>query len=588
MQAITLSPFLSSLGYAITASLWQMAFLWLFYQLLIKAFKQQASYRHNVAVLLQFAGFAWFCSTLHFYYQQYNGFTKFSLPQDQVITTSLITSNWKTFLYNTMVWAEQVLPYLSIAYLLVLTILLVQWIQAYKTIQLFKKTSTEKMDIEWRLFVNKMAARLGIQQKVSVYTSATVSTPITFGFFKPVILIPLASINRLTVSQMEAVLLHELAHIRRHDYLLNLLLSVIDTILFFNPFSRLLSKAILREREHSCDDWVLQFKYQPSTYAAALLTIACNKAPLLALPLVNQQDLLQRVRRMLGEPKAKYQYTKKLFMLVFITIFLGGIFTALRSTKSSSQQQAGKQVVKQPMAATIKNPLYNPAFFLTNTLQKELNTQVEYLNKNGHPTYVELPLTQAETALEVVIEEVNNIRPKPKLVAGLKKDTIAQTIATATFTTDESWGNQIATVQQSIENAAIEMQKNYWIEEANTYWSNVMPALETFQLPEDLSTTILSQNLPRIQQKISGLPLYERKMAGEKVKIAMQQLQIRTDSLRAAKRNKIITTKAIRATAVQDLQAIPLPPQKTPKKASSYTIIITNDDESSIAITIEL
>jgi len=100
-----------------------------------------------------------------------------------------------------------------------------------------------------------------LRKKVSIYLSWKINCPLTIGFLKPVILIPVAAVNYLTPEQMEAVILHELAHIKRADYFLFLLQSVIDKIFFFNIFSKMLGDIIERERENACDDWVLQFKY---------------------------------------------------------------------------------------------------------------------------------------------------------------------------------------------------------------------------------------------------------------------------------------------------------------------------------------
>jgi len=106
---------------------------------------------------------------------------------------------------------------------------------------------------------------------------------------------------------MEAVLLHEMAHIRRADYLINLMLTAIETFLFFNPFTQLLSKTIRHERENCCDDWVLQFQYNATSYAEALLRIAyLQSSPALAMNAASgKNDLLSRVKRMLNQKRKK-------------------------------------------------------------------------------------------------------------------------------------------------------------------------------------------------------------------------------------------------------------------------------------------
>ena len=87
------------------------------------------------------------------------------------------------------------------------------------------------------------------------------------------IYLPVAAINHLSPHQIEAVLLHELSHIKRFDYLINLITRIIQTILYFNPFVRAFASIIEREREKNCDEIVLQFQYEPHGYASALLAL---------------------------------------------------------------------------------------------------------------------------------------------------------------------------------------------------------------------------------------------------------------------------------------------------------------------------
>ena len=108
---------------------------------------------------------------------------------------------------------------------------------------------TNDISTKWKTFVAETSNRLNIKKDVAIKISKSITTPLTIGFIKPIILIPIASINNLTAAQLEAVLLHELAHIKRQDYLINLLLMMIDVLMFFNPFSKCISNQINIERE---------------------------------------------------------------------------------------------------------------------------------------------------------------------------------------------------------------------------------------------------------------------------------------------------------------------------------------------------
>ena len=125
----------------------------------------------------------------------------------------------------------------------------------------------------WTKRMATLKVELGIVKEVSFQFSENVLVPFTMGFLKPVILFPLSAINQLSTEQVEAILLHELAHIKRHDYLMNILQRLMEIILFFNPVSWMLAREIKTEREFSCDDLVLLHTKKPLIYARALAII---------------------------------------------------------------------------------------------------------------------------------------------------------------------------------------------------------------------------------------------------------------------------------------------------------------------------
>ena len=96
-----------------------------------------------------------------------------------------------------------------------------------------------------------------ISRPVRLLESAIAEVPVVIGYLKPVILIPAGLLANLPVDQVEAILLHELAHIRRADYLVNLLQTMVESLLFYHPAVWWISHVIRTEREHCCDDFVL-------------------------------------------------------------------------------------------------------------------------------------------------------------------------------------------------------------------------------------------------------------------------------------------------------------------------------------------
>ena len=110
------------------------------------------------------------------------------------------------------------------------------------------------LDDKWRQSLRRLCGQLRIRRPVRLLESALVDVPMVIGWLRPVILLPASALSGLTPQQLEAIIAHELAHIRRHDYLINLLQSLIETLLFYHPAVWWVSRQIRREREHCCDD----------------------------------------------------------------------------------------------------------------------------------------------------------------------------------------------------------------------------------------------------------------------------------------------------------------------------------------------
>ncbi|MCE2541062.1 MAG: M56 family metallopeptidase [Acidobacteria bacterium] len=155
----------------------------------------------------------------------------------------------------------------------------------------------------WQATAARLAARLGLVDAVRVVESRLVGTPTVVGWMRPIVLLPVAALANLTPAQVEAILAHELAHVRRHDYLVNLLQSFGETVLFFHPAVWWVSGRIRAEREHCCDDVALLVSGDRVGYASALAALEEWRGGE-AAPALGAADgpLGGRVRRILGRP----------------------------------------------------------------------------------------------------------------------------------------------------------------------------------------------------------------------------------------------------------------------------------------------
>jgi len=181
-----------------------------------------------------------------------------------------------------------------------------------------------------------LGKQLHIKRVVRLGESALVHAPLIIGYFKPILLIPVGFIAGLSTEQIEAIFVHELTHIKRHDYLLNLVQSIVEAIFFFNPFVWIISAKIRTEREHCCDDAVVMAGKNARSYALALARLEelRNTKPALALSLGGtKNELLHRIKRLMEKSVNDYSLGEKLTPLILLVI---GLICASWITLNSS------------------------------------------------------------------------------------------------------------------------------------------------------------------------------------------------------------------------------------------------------------
>ena len=150
----------------------------------------------------------------------------------------------------------------------------------------------------WQHVVGRLSASLRLTRPVRLLESAAVEVPSVIGWLRPVILIPVSSLSGLTPEQLEMILAHELAHIRRHDFLVNLVQSIAETLLFYHPAAWWISRQIRLERENCCDDLAVAVCGNALHYARALTTLEeLRRAPASAVA-ANGGSLFARIRRL--------------------------------------------------------------------------------------------------------------------------------------------------------------------------------------------------------------------------------------------------------------------------------------------------
>jgi len=196
--------------------------------------------------------------------------------------------------------------------------------------------------------VAALAARVRVSRPVRVAHSAALHVPSVVGWLRPIILLPASAVSGLSPAQLDAILAHELANVRRHDFAVNALQTAADVLLFYHPACWWLSRRVRVEREHCCDDIAVAVCGDRLTYAAALADLeALRQQPALALA-ATDGPLLQRVRRIIAPAPhgAAPAWAALALPLAVAAIVIGGVAVA-------RAQQEPEQVRVPGMGRTI-------------------------------------------------------------------------------------------------------------------------------------------------------------------------------------------------------------------------------------------
>jgi GWxTD domain-containing protein len=224
----------------------------------------------------------------------------------------------------------------------------------------------------WRERLERLGARLRLSRPVTLLESCLAEVPVVVGHVRPAILMPVGLLAGLPAGQIESILLHELAHIRRYDYLVNLLQAAVEGFLFYHPAAWWISGLIRAERENCCDDLVVAANGNAREYAAALAALEESRwSGRAAAPAATGGNLMQRIRRLLDRPEEPRRALTPIFSAGILAITAAVVLTAWPS-KASQEQAAPAAPAAQAQASQTRASLATP-------YRKWLNEDVAYI-----------------------------------------------------------------------------------------------------------------------------------------------------------------------------------------------------------------
>lgn len=249
--------------------------------------------------------------------------------------------------------------------------------------------------------------KLKLKFKPIISISKLIDVPATFGYFKPVILLPTSIIARLPQDQMEAILLHELCHIKRADFLHNILQLLIETLFFYHPLVKWISKDVRKVREQCCDEMVLKLNDKPLVYAKALTNIASiynnniNKHNATSPIQIAASDgeLYQRIKFLMLEKRSKSQFSTIMigFLMVVFTLITFNSFM-----KNTANQHLTGSFTSSPITSFIHQKADRPQYTIPsikNLHIKSLPTKVKDLQTVNNSTITKTKINQKSVAV---------------------------------------------------------------------------------------------------------------------------------------------------------------------------------------------
>jgi beta-lactamase regulating signal transducer with metallopeptidase domain len=212
--------------------------------------------------------------------------------------TEVSVKSWK---HRAEQLLETLLPWLITVWLLGVFLCSLRLLGAWAHAQRLKRSQARLILEQWQESVQRLSRQLRVTRPVLLLESSLVRVPTVIGWFRPALLLPTSVLIGLTPLQLETILAHELAHIRRHDYLVNLLQAIIETLLFYHPAVWWVSRRIRVEREHVCDDYAVALSGDALVYARALTKMErLRKASPDFVMAANGGSLMNRVHRLVG------------------------------------------------------------------------------------------------------------------------------------------------------------------------------------------------------------------------------------------------------------------------------------------------
>jgi bla regulator protein BlaR1 len=246
------------------------------------------------------------------------------------------------------------LPLIVTLWLLGVLFLTLRFAGGMMYVERLKYSQSRPLPEPWPGRLRALAAKAGLRRPLRLLESLRLHTPVVIGHLKPVLLLPAGLVTGLPADEVEALLAHELAHVMRRDYLVNVVQNLVEILYFFHPGVRWISACVRQEREHCCDDFAVTLCGDPCNYARALARLQAGgpgyPEPALAAS-GRGHKLLRRIARLLGRPRLAHDFREGFLSALLLVV---GLLAMLKLAGAVAPAAASTEVKPKP-PTTVKS-----------------------------------------------------------------------------------------------------------------------------------------------------------------------------------------------------------------------------------------
>lgn len=265
------------------------------------------------------------------------------------------------------------------------TLLLLRLVVGFTHVQSLKVQQVHPISADIQALMNTLLEKTQMPATIKLLESARATVPMTIGWIKPVVLLPVGIASGLTINQLEAILAHELAHIKRYDYLVNIFQNFVEILFFFHPVTWFISGKVRDERENCCDDFAVEICGDSLVLAKALTQVASfQQQPRLAMAFgAKRQTFMDRIKRIIGINDSKpMSYGNWAAVLGMILVVALGVVYAQKEVVKEESVISKSVIGKSVFETTMTNQNSKTTLIVTDsTSLEEVEVEMERLSK---------------------------------------------------------------------------------------------------------------------------------------------------------------------------------------------------------------